>query len=399
MVVDLPNGKTTTIAMSQEPQKRYWFGMCPISSTLGNMKWCSGCKIVGYIGKEEQKEDWSNHKSLCKVLTTLRNGKQHWLAEFSDKDSFSKELRKGLDRALNQYEIDMVNHPRRCIKCGSYEQDKLVNCQKCYCVAFCNAHVDAGKVSHEEHCQSLRTALDDHKFEVTSWKPLPNDIEKFFSDDISSLVSQKLPGYRDSELRYLTFLYTCPLTVLHALEETGTKSQAVEQMEHLTLHLVAKAHSLDIIFIGDECERMEFPKLFSYKGKGLQIDERKGMKINYRFEANTLYHDYIKKNSFIEPDAVIALDCGFKFYPSWRESLPYMIRPGGAPLIFTEFNITDTKDNLTLLKNIVPNTRTVIEPRLNAYCSKRPVRCSDSTDNYVPYSVIYTNDYVCAVSL
>ncbi|QQP39220.1 Putative LOC101449370, partial [Caligus rogercresseyi] len=72
MVVDLPNGKTTTIAMSQEPVKRYWFGMCPISSILGNMKLCSGCRVVGYIGQEEQKEDWPKHKVLCKALTKLR---------------------------------------------------------------------------------------------------------------------------------------------------------------------------------------------------------------------------------------------------------------------------------------------------------------------------------------
>ena len=30
-----------------------------------------------------------------------------------------------------------------------------------------------------------------------------------------------LPGYQESELRYLTFLYTCPLTILYAAEQAG----------------------------------------------------------------------------------------------------------------------------------------------------------------------------------
>ena len=54
LVVTLPNGTTKTVAISQGAQKRYWFGICPISSKIGNLKMCSCCKIVGYVGKEEQ---------------------------------------------------------------------------------------------------------------------------------------------------------------------------------------------------------------------------------------------------------------------------------------------------------------------------------------------------------
>ena len=54
LVVNLPNGSTKTIGISQGTQKRYWFGICPISSKIGNLKMCGGCKVVGYVGKEEQ---------------------------------------------------------------------------------------------------------------------------------------------------------------------------------------------------------------------------------------------------------------------------------------------------------------------------------------------------------
>ena len=54
LVVTLPNGSTKTIGISQGTQKRYWFGICPVSFKIGNLKLCSGCKVVGYVGKEEQ---------------------------------------------------------------------------------------------------------------------------------------------------------------------------------------------------------------------------------------------------------------------------------------------------------------------------------------------------------
>ena len=86
-VVHLPNGSTRTLSISQEPARRqvtfrfrnviqgtnlnaeltnftttcfyhnsfrYWFGMCAVTSKIGNVKLCAGCKVVGYIGKEEQ---------------------------------------------------------------------------------------------------------------------------------------------------------------------------------------------------------------------------------------------------------------------------------------------------------------------------------------------------------
>ena len=56
MVLSLPDGKTKTVGITQDVTRRYWFGICPVSSKIGNLKMCGGCKWVGYVGKEEQKE-------------------------------------------------------------------------------------------------------------------------------------------------------------------------------------------------------------------------------------------------------------------------------------------------------------------------------------------------------
>ena len=75
-----------------------------------------------------------------------------------------------------------------------------------------------------------------------------------------------------------------------------------------------------------------------------------------------------------------------------------MAKFDGVPLIFTEFNLKDQKDNLEMVqRNVEDKLEVVVPPRRNPYTSRRPVRCSDSTGNYTPHSVIYTNDYICVV--
>ena len=183
---------------------------------------------------------------------------------------------------------------------------RLKNCKNCFCIAFCPNCVEGAKKHCEENgnqrCSQLRIAAEDYRNEQTlghqvqSYKPktknkfekLPENIELFFSKDVSEMVSNKLPGYQDSELRYLTFLYTCPLTTLFGAECAGTfgpKNIALEDMTEMTVHLVGTrlaemrnltgweiiAHrlpqlkKLTIVFIGDECPLDEFPKDFTYK--------------------------------------------------------------------------------------------------------------------------------------
>jgi hypothetical protein len=49
---------------------------------------------------------------------------------------------------------------------------------------------------------------------------------------------------QESELRYLTFLYTCPLSVLYGLEAAGLDggSKSVKEAEELVIHLVRTKH-------------------------------------------------------------------------------------------------------------------------------------------------------------
>lgn len=431
-VVHLPNGSTRTLSISQQPERRYWFGMCAVTSKIGSVKLCAGCKVVGYIGKEEQKEDWPQHKKLCKVLQTARGKSDHWTCQTSGEKLLAM-VEAGLGRKPTQFEHDIALHPRVCMVTGSGEgQNELRECRNCFCVAFSPNNYDEGiKLHKSEDCEALKTAAEDYKHEITlghqvqnyspkvlnKYQALPTDIEAFFREDVTGIVSNKLPGYQESELRYLTFLHSCSLTVLWALEQSGLRGGVrVEEAKELTLHLVGtrisemrhlggweiiacrlpKLRRLRIVFVGLEAVTGDFPREFSYKGKDLQ-NERPEVEIKYHLEPPQTYQEFAKTKSYSAPDAVAALDCGFKFYPEWRPAIKEFLGNQDCPIIFTEFNQGDQEDNIALIESLGP-VEVSVPARRNPFCSRRPVRCSDKSGNYNKYaSVFYTNDYVAVV--
>jgi len=432
MVVTLPNDTTQTIRISAEPQRRSWFGLCPISLKIGSLKMCGGCRLVGYFGKEDQKADWPYHKTFCKAVTSLMKklgAKQH-ICEKLRGDRLIAALKHELGRELKQDELDLCHFPRVCAESGAWNQDTLKNCTRCHCVAWAPDCLEKGKESHEEWCHLLKTAMEDYKHEKslghqvqkfvpnieTKYQPLPPSIENLFEKEVGKLVSNKLPGYQDSELRYLTFLYSCPLTVLFGAEQAGLVSGPVEEAEELTIHLVGartaeirhlvgweiialrlpKLKKLHVVFIGDEVISGCFPPTFTFKSNEAQ-KEKPDLEVKYTFEPPMLYQDYHKSPQYKKPDIIAALDCGFKFYPSWDPCIPELVNETGAPCVFTEFTLQDTKDNLTKVTKLVENVDVVIPPRRNPFCSRRPVRCSDASGNYVKNSVIFSNDYICVV--
>jgi len=433
MIVTLPDDTTSTIRITAEPQRRSWFGLCPVSMKIGSLKMCGGCKLVGYFSREDQKADWNYHKDFCKAVCGLMKslGVKH-ITEKLDGDRLVDAVSRALGRDLKQDELDLCHYPRVCGYSGQggAQQDLLKNCTRCHCIAWHPDYIEKGKECHEEWCHLLKTALEDYKHEKTlghqvqkyvppietTYKALPASIESLFEKEVGKLVSNKLPGYQESELRYLTFLYTCPLSVLYGIEQAGLSSGPVQEAESLTIHLVGarlaemrhlvgweiialrlpNLKNLHIIFIGDEVATGSFPPTFTYKSCEAQ-KERPELEVKYTFEPPMLYQNYIKSPSFVQPDVVAALDCGFKFYPSWDASIPSLLPESGAPCVFTEFTLNDTKDNLAKVERLVKDVDVTVPCRRNPFCSRRPVRCSDKSGNYVKNSVIFSNDYICVV--
>ena len=105
-----------------------------------------------------------------------------------------------------------------------------------------------------------------------------------------------------------------------------------------------------------------FPPTFTFKSPAAQKD-KPDLQVKYTFEPPMLYQDYSKTLKYSAPDIIAALDCGFKFYPSWDPCIPSLVDQSGAPLVFTEFTLQDTKDNMSKVEKLVENVETVIPPR------------------------------------
>ena len=72
---------------------------------------------------------------------------------------------------------------------------------------------------------------------------------------------------------------------------------------------------------------------------------------------------------FQEPDLVCAFNCGFILYSSWSASIPHMLRPGGAPLVFTEYYQQDCAANRDLVTSLLTDTGVELcqDVRLNEF--------------------------------
>ena len=58
-----------------------------------------------------QKEDWPQHKKLCKVLQTARGKSDHWTCQTSGEKLLAM-VEAGLGRKPTQFEHDIALHPR-----------------------------------------------------------------------------------------------------------------------------------------------------------------------------------------------------------------------------------------------------------------------------------------------
>ncbi|CAL4190581.1 unnamed protein product, partial [Meganyctiphanes norvegica] len=62
----------------QRQGTRYYLGICrcchALTTPMHKLQRCQGCQLVAYCGRECQRNDWVNHKVLCKELPA-KNGK------------------------------------------------------------------------------------------------------------------------------------------------------------------------------------------------------------------------------------------------------------------------------------------------------------------------------------
>ena len=239
-------------------KRRYFFGLCASCYKIGEHSACSGCLMSHYCSKTCQKSDWKNHKVLCKVLSSLRGSGPHLFHnDPGAQPRVLQTLTASLGRELSQYESDCLTHARICLVCHSADQAKLHNCPVCHCVAYCSQDCQAEDESlHQTVCGDLAHCIQDYVLQATRGdrlacylppplsksKKLPQPFQSVFTEDCDQLFLQEdSPQYRTSQIRQLTFQYTCPATVLHAATLAVTD---LSNLSSLVIHLVGECWSV-----------------------------------------------------------------------------------------------------------------------------------------------------------
>ena len=359
-VVD-SQGKIHQLGQS-EKKRRYFFGLCPSCYKIGEHSACSGCLMSSYCSKKCQKADWPLHKSLCKVLSSLRGSPQAPHLFHNDpaaQPRVSQALAASLGRELSQYESDCLTHARICLVCHSADQARLHNCPRCHCVAYCSQDCQAEDESlHQTVCEDLAHCIQDYVLQATrgdrlacylppplsKTEKLPQPFPAVFAEDCEHLfLAEDSAQYRASQIRQLTFQYSCPATVLHAA------SLAVRDLSSLVIHLVGARNveveqagawsllparlpqltSLTLVMVGPELGGDDnLPTAFSMRANNAVVSFSL---------VRSDYRQYSRSKRYQEPDLVAALNCGFIFYKSWDSSLDSMLRTSSAPLVFTEY--------------------------------------------------------------
>eukprot|EP00094_Tigriopus_californicus_P009383 TCALIF_09048-PA protein Name:"Protein of unknown function" AED:0.16 eAED:0.32 QI:0/0.57/0.37/1/0.85/0.75/8/0/553 len=335
-------------------------------------------------------------------------------------------LQQALNRELTQFESDMLIYPRLCMVClggrqsawsfpvprnltrprfTSSFQTELFNCPICHCVSYCSqSHQAEDQEEHAKSCELLRVCLEDHQMEMImgchltdpSWtlgsnskgrqlgrgfQPramtmvsatpgLPSKIEQVFEGDLRTYLSFSVSSQDcdsaavfHSEVRYLTFKYTCQLSTLHALETAGMPNGPIRDYTSLTLHVVGARSAESSEVMRWEILAAHLPLL-----QNLTI-----VLIGPELRDDSTYHDFVnskaaKKAKVAWPDAISALNCGFIFYQSWDASIPSMLRSPGVPLIFTEYYLQDCQLNLDKVDDLVePELEVTLEPQENPF--------------------------------
>ena len=362
-VVD-SQGKVHQLGRSDN-KRRYFFGLCASASCykIGEHSACSGCLMSNYCSKTCQKSDWKNHKALCKVLSSLRGSGPHLFHnDPAAQPRVSQALAASLGRELTQYESDCLTHARICLVCHSADQTKLHNCPHCQCVAYCSQDCqDEDESLHQTVCEDLAHCIQDYVLQVTrgdrlasylppplnKTKKLPQPFQTVFTEDCDQLfLEEDSPQYRASQIRQLTFQYTCPATILHA---ATMAVKDLSSISSLVIHLVG-ARNVEVEQAGAwSLLAARLPQLTSLTlvMVGPELGGDNSLPTSFTLRANNAlvsfslvksdYKQYSRSKLYQEPDLVAALNCGFIFYKSWDSSLDSMLRKSSAPLVFTEY--------------------------------------------------------------
>ena len=134
-------------------KKMFYPGLCHVCNSPNASVECKQCKMIFYCKESHQKKDFSQHKTICKIILGMLNesGSSNLFDKMKTTDSESwlrvkidlmKKAKEKIGRELKEFEKQMFLFPKICFVCHESDLSLLGNCE-CgvrffNCIIYCS---------------------------------------------------------------------------------------------------------------------------------------------------------------------------------------------------------------------------------------------------------------------
>ncbi|XP_049773803.1 uncharacterized protein LOC126161776 [Schistocerca cancellata] len=398
--------------------------VCKLHQPDVDVKRCSKCRLISYCSVKHQKKHWPKHKDLCKSIVRIcHNSGVSALFEHTNAHMTAREwctLRTKymaaaevfVARKLCKYEREMFFFPRVCRVCKMFNNGDLIDCGDCLSASYCSVdHQLKDSTNHSGVCNDLKLCLEiDTKVKndldfstlmVTSQEEytlLPKNTIDFIQSHITFDKLVTLP--QQLVFAYVSELFSCPLTLLYALErERIMRASLIVHVVGASylecssffswesvLHWLPHLKYLSVVFIGpDVIEGKSFTLCSGCEknGKGINIKLYSGM-----------YHDFVKSVTYETPSIIVAYNSGIdeqSSHDTWGQSIPFFLKYDAVPFVLTSYTLSEAISDLNKICEIAGCEITIsVSCERNRFSSQRPYRdwetdplCTFCYNNYL----------------
>ncbi|XP_011172323.1 uncharacterized protein LOC105204806 [Solenopsis invicta] len=354
------------IATRMSSDAYFYATVCHVCKKFGDgvsLKRCGGCRMIAYCDREHQKQHWPQHKSFCKAIQDLLQGRS-----IEDPGIIPKEpddivklmflMTMKLERYLEKFEEDMILYSRKCAVCHERNGRLLEDCQNCFSASFCKDHKDS--IEHKDVCDALKLTF---QFYISEWYVDLNYMEHIPDtntfQNMNDFVNALFSLYEHTSNIQFTSITTVPynlLTVSHSRWLTNSLSlfHAMQILDYIPkrkdltihviiadetdeiiieaweilLHLLQPVISLKIVIIGLEL-LSDFNLIQLLVCKNC-ISGKKKVSVEFH---KMLYEKYACSPLFVKPDLIVAFNIDIKGIEFKRVPFVRMLVKQNCPIV------------------------------------------------------------------
>lgn len=382
---------------------------------------CENCKTVSYCSKEHQKVDWVKHKGICKIISDLEkifitvkmdnliNNRFFYLSKVVH------YWKLKLKRDIFNGELNMVAFRRFCIVCSAKKCP--IQCTVCLSVFYCSdKHQKIHREKHEQVCQLLKLNFDlslfNYKNSISLPKfttipirhglvKLPRDLMELINIFMKELYVVFTKTIETLEAYSLIDLFAPPANIIFGLEKANLLKNRKFRKNKLVIHIVGadeeeqswnwgffmefmfhwikNLEKLTVVVIGPNIKPLK--KLFNLFGICGRCNVSSSNAIC--FSLSNFYHNL---DNLSKPDIVVGFNCGIFLFPSWKKSIPKLLKHSGVPLLLTDYTLDWLQKDLSVVKNNTSKKiKIIVNPKKNAFRCISPYRSVDVIRNPICY--------------